>query len=247
MSIETSVGESARDRARGKSMSAHPGSAEVAASWERSLSRRLKRWLDLAVSAAILVVLWPVLALIALIIRLDSRGPAIFKQPRVGKDGRIFEMWKFRTMVADASDARHRSVVVPLVRAVITSDPTAPFRIPPAPPPDSRITRPGRWLRRTSLDELPQLVNVLRGDLSLVGPRPAVVYEFAEFDDRLRQRLSVPQGMTGLWQVSGHNIFDFRRMYELDLEYVQTWSLWLDLKILAKTPVALVVRLDSRE
>ncbi len=228
-------------------MSHYPGSPELAASRERSPSQRLKRSLDVAVSVTILAALWPVLALIALIIRLDSRGPVIFKQPRVGKDGRIFEMWKFRTMVADTSDERHRSLVVPLVRAVIASDPTAPFPIPPAPPPDSRVTQPGRWLRRTSMDELPQLVNVLRGDLSLVGPRPAVVYELAEFDDRLRQRLRVPQGMTGLWQVSGHNIFDFRRMYELDLEYVQTWSLWLDLKILVKTPVALLVRLDFRE
>jgi lipopolysaccharide/colanic/teichoic acid biosynthesis glycosyltransferase len=206
----------------------------------------MKRCLDVVISAALLSVFWPVLALIALLIRLDSRGPAIFRQPRVGKDGRIFDMWKFRTMEWGTSDERHRHLVVPLVRAAITSDPATPFPMPPFLSPDPRITRTGRWLRRTSLDELPQLVNVLRGDLSLVGPRPAVTYELAEFDDRLRQRLHMPQGMTGLWQVSGYNVLDFRRMYELDLEYVRNWSFWLDLKILAQTPRALLVRSESR-
>jgi lipopolysaccharide/colanic/teichoic acid biosynthesis glycosyltransferase len=207
---------------------------------------RMKRWFDVTVGAATLLVLSPVLALMALAIRLDSPGPAIFRQRRVGKEGRIFEMWKFRTMEWGASDERHRRLVVPLVRAALASDRAAPFPMPAALPPDPRVTRVGKWLRRTSLDELPQLVNVLRGDLSLVGPRPAVTYELAEFDERLRQRLQMPQGITGLWQVSGNNILDFRRMYELDLEYVQTWSLWLDLKILARTPLALARR-ESRE
>jgi lipopolysaccharide/colanic/teichoic acid biosynthesis glycosyltransferase len=221
--------------------------AEIAAARVPSAQLRLKRWLDVAVSAAALALLWPVLVFIALIIRLDSAGPAIFRQPRVGKDGRIFEMWKFRTMQWGASDERHRRLVVPLVRAAIASEAAAGAAIPPAPSRDPRITRVGRWLRKTSLDELPQLANVLRGDLSLVGPRPALSYELAEFDDRLRQRLRVPQGMTGLWQVSGHDVLDFRRMYELDLDYVRTWSLWLDLKILAKTPLALLLRPGSRE
>lgn len=202
----------------------------------------IKRCLDIVVSLAALAVLWPLAALIAIVIRSDSPGPAIFRQQRVGKDGRIFEMWKFRTMLWGASDERHRRLVVPLVRAAVAAPDAGEAPLFAATPPDDRITRAGRWLRRTSLDELPQLVNVLRGDLSLVGPRPAVLYELAEFDERLRGRLHVPQGMTGLWQVSGHNILDFRRMYELDLEYVRTWSLWLDMKILAKTPWALLRR-----
>lgn len=206
----------------------------------------VKRWLDVVVSAATLIVLWPLLALIAVVIRLDSPGPVVFRQSRVGKDGRVFEMWKFRTMEWGATDQWHRHLVVPLVQGVVSTLPGTRLTIPARPPPDPRVTRAGSWLRRTSMDELPQFVNVLLGDMSLVGPRPAVTYEYAEFDDRLRQRLRLPQGMTGLWQVSGGNILDYRRMYEIDLEYVRTWSLRLDLKILAKTLRVLMVRRESR-
>lgn len=205
----------------------------------------LKRCLDIVISLAVLVVVWPVLAMIALVIRLDSPGPVIFRQERVGRGGRVFEMWKFRTMVHGAPEEPHRNLVVPLVRGVVSLAPGAARRVPSAPPPDPRITRSGKWLRRSSLDELPQLVNVLRGEMSLVGPRPATLYERAEFDARLQERLLMPQGMTGRWQVSGCDRLDYVRMYELDLEYVRSWSLWLDLKILAATPRAMVVPRES--
>jgi len=222
-------------------MTSFQESSDLASPWVQPGHLWLKRGVDVAISAGLLIVLCPLLALIAIVVRRDSRGPAIFRQSRVGKDGRVFEMWKFRTMEPDDNEQWHRNLVVPLVRAAVTA-PEAASAIPAPPLPDPRITRTGRWLRRTFLDELPQLVNVLRGDMSLVGPRPAMTYEYAEFDDRIRQRLRVPQGMTGLWQVSGCNILDFRRMYELDLEYVRTCSLSLDLKILVMTLPSVLFR-----
>jgi lipopolysaccharide/colanic/teichoic acid biosynthesis glycosyltransferase len=213
----------------------------------RSAELRLKRWLDVTLSAASLLVLSPLLAWIALLVRLDSPGPIIFRQTRIGKGGRRFEIWKFRSMHCDVTDQAHRDLVVPLVRAAVADRAGAPFRAPSEPPaPDPRVTRAGRWLRRSRLDELPQLINVLRGEMSLVGPRPAVLYEYDQFDPELRERLQMPQGMTGLWQISGYDRRDFRRMYELDLEYVHGWSLWLDVKILALTLPSILRRRESR-
>ena len=155
--------------------------------------------------------------------------------------GRRFEIWKFRTMVRGAPDDLHRDLVLPLVRAPAGDEPergsTRIYKLAA----DPRITRVGRWLRRTSLDELPQLFNVLRGEMSLVGPRPPVIYEYEAYSRWQLERLEMPQGMTGLWQVSGRNRLSFRRMHELDIEYVRSWSLWLDLKILALTLRAVVV------
>jgi lipopolysaccharide/colanic/teichoic acid biosynthesis glycosyltransferase len=144
-------------------------------------------------------------------------------------------MWKFRTMAHDASDDLHRDFARALVRGA------EPARRIYKLADDPRITRVGRWLRKTSLDELPQLFNVLRGDMSLVGPRPPVTYEYDAYETWQLERFDMPQGMTGLWQVSGRNRVDYRRMHELDLEYVRGWSLWLDLKILAATLRAVVV------
>ena len=191
--------------------------------------------MDLCLSAMALVVLAPILALIALIVRLDSSGPAFFRQTRIGMGGRPFEMWKFRTMVRDASDNLHRELVLGLARGA-----EAPRRIYKLTD-DPRITRVGSWLRKTSLDELPQLFNVLRGEMSLVGPRPAVTYEYQAYEGWQLERLGMPQGMTGLWQVSGRSRVSYRQMHELDIEYVRGWSLWLDLKILARTFRAVVV------
>jgi lipopolysaccharide/colanic/teichoic acid biosynthesis glycosyltransferase len=222
----------------------HERSFELAAPEAQTSHLRLKRWMDLFIGAVALVVLSPILALVAIIVRLDSPGPAFFRQTRVGMGGRPFEMWKFRTMVRDAPDDLHRDLVVALVRSSAGHQPE-----PSAGPTgriykladDPRITRVGRWLRKTSLDELPQLFNVLRGEMSLVGPRPPVTYEHAAYDVWQLERLKMPQGMTGLWQVSGRNRLSYRRMHELDIEYVRGWSLWLDLKILAMTLRAVVV------
>ena len=203
---------------------------------------RVKRWLDVVVSAAALVVLLPLFAIVALLIRLDSPGPVFFRQTRIGRGGRPFEMWKFRTMVRDAPDAPHRELVLALARGS-DDDQTreAGVRRIYKLTDDPRITAVGRWLRQTSVDELPQLLNVLRGEMSLVGPRPPLPYEYDVYHPWQRERFEMPQGITGLWQVSGRNRVGYRRMHELDIEYVRRWSLGLDLTILARTVRAVVV------
>ncbi len=210
---------------------------------------RLKRWMDLLISAGALVVCAPILALIALVVRWDSPGPALFRQTRIGMGGRRFEMWKFRTMVRDAPDDLHRDLVLALVRGCDNEEPdraAGAVRQTYKLTDDPRVTRVGWWLRRTSLDELPQLVNVLRGEMSLVGPRPPVTYEYEAYAAWQLERFAMPQGMTGLWQVSGRNRVSYRRMYELDIEYVRRWSLWLDLKILVMTLRAVIVDREPR-
>ena len=209
--------------------------AAIDAPQARSNRLGLKRWMDLCLSAMALVVLTPILALIALIVRLDSSGPAFFRQTRIGMGGRPFEMWKFRTMVRDASDNLHRELMLGLAQGAEAPRPI--YKLAD----DPRITRVGPWLRKSSLDELPQLFNVLRGEMSLVGPRPAVTYEYQAYESWQLERLDMPQGMTGLWQVSGRSRVSYQQMHELDIEYVRGWSLWLDLKILARTFRAVVV------
>jgi exopolysaccharide biosynthesis polyprenyl glycosylphosphotransferase len=184
-----------------------------------------KRVTDLLVSGVVLLALSPLLLLIALLVRLDSPGPAIFRQRRVGLHGRVFTLYKFRTMVIDAEER--------LVQFRQRNEIRGPaFKLRD----DPRVTRVGRWLRRLSLDELPQLWNVLRGDMSLVGPRPPLPREVAEYDGWHRRRLSVRPGLTGPWQVAGRNdLPEFDRWVELELEYIDHWSFWLDLKILLRT------------
>lgn len=187
----------------------------------------VKRVFDIVVAGLALIVASPFLLAIALWIRLADGPPVLFRQIRVGLHGRQFEVLKFRTMVPDA-EARYDEVVgLSDARAFkVTNDP--------------RITPIGRFLRRTSLDELPQLWNVLRGEMSLVGPRPAPPREVAGYDLWHRRRLSMKPGITGLWQVSARRSDDFDGRAELDLSYIDRWSLWLDLKILARTvPAAL--------
>jgi exopolysaccharide biosynthesis polyprenyl glycosylphosphotransferase len=193
---------------------------------------RLKRLLDLAVAAVTLLALAPLLLLIAAAIRLESAGPVVFRQTRVGRGGRHFTLFKFRSMVVDAEARlealRHRNEV---------DGPIFKMRE------DPRVTRVGRWLRRTSLDELPQLLNVLLGDMSLVGPRPAVPSEVAQYAAWQRARLEAIPGITGLWQVSGRSQLSFEEMVRLDIEYVERRSLLLDLAILLRTvPVVLTRR-----
>ena len=184
----------------------------------------LRRTLDVVVSAAALLLLLPFLALIALLVCLDSPGPVLFVQTRVGKHGRPFPVFKFRSMFTDAEERLHT-----VLAANERSGPVFKMKR------DPRITRCGRWLRRCSLDEVPQLLNVLRGEMSLVGPRPALPREVALYTPEQRQRLSVLPGLTGLWQVSGRATLSFEASVALDLAYVQRQSFGLNLSLLLRT------------
>ena len=175
--------------------------------------RLTKRILDIVIAGLSLAVLWPLLAAIAVAIQVGSRGPAIFRQERAGKDGRPFTLYKFRTMRLDAD----------------------PFGPSPKSGEDPRLTRLGRFLREHSLDELPQLVNVILGDMSLVGPRPLYMSQVAEWNERQRKRLEVKPGLTGLAQVSGRGELTREEKLELDVSYVEHASLWLDVRILLAT------------
>jgi len=194
---------------------------------DRLLGLAMKRTIDLLGSVALLVVLSPLLAVVCIAIRLRDGSPILFRQTRVGRHGRPFSVAKFRTMAPDA-EARYPDVVA-------MSDPRA-FKLSE----DPRVTPLGRFLRRTSLDELPQLWNVLRGQMSLVGPRPAPPREVEAYDVWHRRRLSMKPGITGLWQVTARRNDDFDERAQLDLDYIDRWSLWLDAKILLRTiPAAL--------
>ncbi|MBA2462525.1 MAG: sugar transferase [Actinobacteria bacterium] len=200
-------------------------------------SRLFKRALDVSLAGLGLVVLAPVFALVALLIRRDSPGPVLFRQERVGFDGETFAIYKFRTMTADADDEKD------LLRALnlhLRTDPRM-FKVQD----DPRVTRLGRVLRRYSIDELPQLVNVLRGEMSLVGPRPLIPEEARHVDGWARKRLSLKPGVTGLWQVYGRSGIPFEEMVKLDYLYVTTWSLWNDLRLLFRT-LPVVVRGESQ-
>jgi exopolysaccharide biosynthesis polyprenyl glycosylphosphotransferase len=191
------------------------------------LQRALKRCWEWAAATTGLILIAPVLVVIAVAIRLDSRGPVIFRQERVGRAGNPFTMLKFRTMAIDA-EARRRDVDNDCDGALFKSRR------------DPRVTRVGRVLRRYSLDELPQLVNVVRGQMALVGPRPALFSELGQYDDDSFRRLAVPPGMTGLWQVSGRSDLPWEEAVRLDLDYVDNWSLGLDTRILARTARAVL-------
>jgi exopolysaccharide biosynthesis polyprenyl glycosylphosphotransferase len=187
----------------------------------------IKATFDKVFALAGIVIGAPLFAVLALAIKLDDGGPVLFKQTRVGKDGRTFSVHKFRTMVPDAEErkadlASRNQQQWPLFK--IRRDP--------------RLTRLGVWLRRWSLDELPQLLNVLAGEMSLVGPRPALPEEAAMYGDHVRRRLAVKPGMTGLWQVNGRSDLSWDESVRLDLRYVENWSLMLDLQILWKTCAA---------
>ena len=194
------------------------------------LDRRLywmgRRTQDVVLSAAALALLWPLMGLVALAIWLDSPGASpIFVQERVGRDGRLFRFYKFRSMVPDA-EAR-------LAGMLDQNEMDGPvFKIRD----DPRVTRVGRFLRRTGIDELPQLVNILKSDMSIVGPRPALPREAAQYTDYERQRLYVTPGLTCYWQIMPHrNQLSFAQWVELDLQYIQERSFWLDWKIIFKT------------
>ena len=190
----------------------------------RGPGRVAKEVWERTAAALALMVLAPTLAALMLAVRLDSSGPAIFRQTRVGKADRLFPMWKLRTMTVDAEQRRHELHHDNEVDGNL-------FKIRQ----DPRVTRMGRFLRRTSLDELPQLVNVVRGHMSLVGPRPALPAEVAAYESEVRRRLVVKPGITGLWQVSGRSDLSWEETVRLDQSYVDNWSLRLDLAILVRT------------
>lgn len=196
-------------------------------------SRLLKRTMDLAMAIPGLILISPLLTAIAVAIKLDSRGPVFFRQVRMGADG-TFRIWKFRTMVVDA-DARKDKVAHLNKHLAPGGDPRM-FKIDN----DPRVTRVGRMLRRYSLDELPQLFNVVKGEMSLVGPRPLILEEAREVRDWGQTRLDLKPGITGLWQVLGSSAIAFEEMVSLDYLYVTSWSLWVDLQLLLRTiPIVL--------
>jgi exopolysaccharide biosynthesis polyprenyl glycosylphosphotransferase len=197
-------------------------------------SRLLKRSLDVVVSALGLLVLAPALMLIALLIKLGSPGPVFFRQVRMGTRDRTFRIFKFRTMAADADE--RKAEVAHLNMHGTNGGDSRMFKIPN----DPRITRVGRYLRRLSLDELPQLINVLKGEMSLVGPRPLILDEDCEISGEwARKRLDLKPGITGLWQVLGRSAIPFEEMVRLDYLYVTTWSIFSDLKLVLRTLPAL--------
>lgn len=204
----------------------------------RLLYPAAKRAIDVAAAGVLLVVLAPLLLVLAAAIRLTSPGPAIFRQRRVGRDEQLFTVWKFRTMHEDNDDREHRAYVQSLLTDDAPPDGGQPGVYKLAA--DPRVTRVGAFLRRTSLDELPQLVNVLQGTMSLVGPRPSLQWEVELYRPVHRQRFLVKPGMTGLWQVSGRNTLGMRQALDIDVDYVRRRSLRLDLAILAMTLPAML-------
>jgi exopolysaccharide biosynthesis polyprenyl glycosylphosphotransferase len=189
-------------------------------------ARLLKGVFERVFASIVLVLTAPLMLLAAIAIRLDSRGPALFRQERVGLDGKPFQLFKFRSMVSDAE------LVTVQLAPLNEADPAGLiFKIRK----DPRVTRVGRWLRKLSIDELPQMFNVLRGDMALVGPRPPLPSEVEKYGPDLRRRLVVKPGITGLWQVSGRSDLSWDDAVRLDLYYVENWSLALDLQIIWKT------------
>jgi len=188
-----------------------------------------KRLLDIVGAGGLLLLTSPLLLVLAAVVKLTSPGPVIFTQERAGFHGRRFRMYKFRTMVADAERIREQVAHLNEMSGPV-------FKAAD----DPRLTVAGRWLRKLSLDELPQLVNVLKGEMSLVGPRPLPLYEAARIKGAQRRRLAMRPGITGPWQVAGRNMVDFDEWMRMDLLYVDQWSLTLDVKILVRTiPVVL--------
>jgi lipopolysaccharide/colanic/teichoic acid biosynthesis glycosyltransferase len=202
---------------------------------------RVKRMMDVAGSALMLIACLPLFAIIALAVKLSSDGPILFRQDRIGQYGRRFTFLKFRSMRVNNDESVHKEYVKQLIAGVAdrvqTTGGEAVFKLAG----DKRITPIGKFLRKTSLDELPQFINVLRGDMSLVGPRPPLPYELAAYQTWHRRRvLQVKPGITGLWQVTGRSRVRFDDMVRLDLRYAISWSPWLDFKILLRTPGAVI-------
>jgi lipopolysaccharide/colanic/teichoic acid biosynthesis glycosyltransferase len=198
--------------------------------------QRAKRLFDFVTAAILLVLLLPVILMVALAVRISSPGPVIYRQRRVGRDMREFTMLKFRTMFEGVSEAAHRAYIAELARCAASGEGLRKLTD------DPRVTAVGRFLRKTSLDELPQLVNVLLGSMSLIGPRPALEYELEHYKASHYERFQVRPGLTGLWQVSGRSEVGFIEMLDIDVDYVRSASAGTDLSIAIRTPVAMLPR-----
>ena len=223
-------------------VAARPSGTSPSASSPREVYRpRWQRWLkravDLVVAPVVLVAVSPLVAASAVAIRLETPGPVLFRQRRVGAGGRPFCVFKLRTMHHGNDDGGHRDYVAALLEGRAERR-GGLFKLVD----DDRITRVGKVLRSWSLDEIPQLVNVLRGEMTLVGPRPALPNEIELYDERQRARLAGTPGITGLWQVSGRSELGYAEMIDLDLEYLENWSILRDLRILARTPAVVLSR-----
>lgn len=211
-------------------------------------SRGVKRAIDIAGATILLTIVSPLMLITALAVKLTSPGPVIFRQMRIGRWGKPFPFYKFRSMRCDNDDTVHREYVKNLIQGRHdeinqgdADDPVYKLRS------DSRITPVGRIIRRASIDELPQLFNVLKGEMSLVGPRPPIPYEIENYQPwHMRRLQEVRPGITGLWQVDGRSKTSFDEMVRLDLRYIRNWTLWLDIKILFKT-VVVVIRCDGAD
>ncbi|MEQ9563323.1 MAG: exopolysaccharide biosynthesis polyprenyl glycosylphosphotransferase [Woeseiaceae bacterium] len=211
-------------------------------------SRGVKRAMDILGAIILLIIASPLMIIAALAVKLTSPGPVIFRQMRIGRDGMPFPFYKFRSMRCDNDDTVHREYVKNLIQGRLdeinegdADDPVYKMRS------DSRITAVGRFIRRASIDELPQLFNVLKGQMSLVGPRPPIPYEIENYKPwHMRRLQEVRPGITGLWQVDGRSKTSFDEMVRLDLRYIRNWTLWLDIKILLKT-IVVVVRCDGAD
>jgi exopolysaccharide biosynthesis polyprenyl glycosylphosphotransferase len=206
-----------------------------------ALKEKYKRVFDVVVTFLGLLLLAPVFLVVAALIKLDSPGPVFFRQTRIGRDGKPFPFYKFRSMVVGSdNDTQRRQFATEFVKGKYNgngNNGNGSTKIVN----EAKVTRVGKWLRKTSLDELPQLLNVLRGEMSLVGPRPCLPYEWEHYQEWHKKRLSVTPGCTGMWQVSGRSIVDFEDMVVLDLYYIQNSSLLMDLRLLIKTvPIMLL-------
>lgn len=197
---------------------------EKESSMEFSFYEVIKRLIDIVCSFLGVLVLSPLFIIIAIIIKMTSKGPVFFSQKRVGKNGKEFDMYKFRSMVVNAEELKEK-----LAAKNEMSGPMFKMKD------DPRVTKVGKFIRKTSIDELPQLWNVLKGDMSLVGPRPSLPKEVAQFEDWMYKRLEVKPGLTCYWQVSGRNNIDFEDWMKLDIKYVDERSTWIDIKLIFKT------------
>lgn len=212
----------------------------VASARPAALTSLSKRVLDVFFAIILLVLTSPIWLIAALLIKVTSPGPILFRQERIGVGGVPFTCYKFRTMHHGVSDSAHRMLVIQMLMSGELSTDAGdgqPYKING----DHRIIRVGRWMRRTSLDELPQLINVLRGEMSIVGPRPPLKYEVERYTDWQMERLTVRPGITGLWQVSGRNRLTYNEMCALDIQYVRNWNVISDLKIMLSTPWVMFV------